>query len=710
MWSGKSHLGSITQFFTADNSQGERQKRPRRGRGSTMSMISVTLPDGSVNEYASGITAGEIVIDIEGRKHDCVAALVDGAQKDFSAILDSDCSVEGISVYSDEGIYILRHSAAHLLAQAVTMIYPNAKPTIGPPIDRGFYYDFADLEDFGESELKAVQKKMHELARRNLTVERVVCTDSELNDLFASNPYKIEIINDKIEEGSGSTIYRQGDWYDLCLGPHVHSTAKLMHVRLTTVSSAFWRGDQSREQLTRIYGIVEPTKGDLKATMSAIEEAKKRDHRKLGKDLQLFHVDEDVGQGLILWTPRGAIIRSCLQEFISEHLTRQGYHQVFTPHIGKLDLYRTSGHFPYYQDSQYPPLVEKDMMARLANEGCSCGELANMMAAGDIEGYMLKPMNCPHHIKIYSSQARSYRDLPLRLAEFGTVYRWEQSGEISGLTRVRGFTQDDAHLFVTEDQIAHEVLGCIELVQVIFEALGMHDYRVRVGLRDPDSSKYVGDGEKWDLAEEACRAAASSLGVKWSEESGEAAFYGPKIDFVVKDVIGREWQLGTVQVDYNLPERFELQYKGSDGEMHRPVMIHRAPFGSMERFCGVLIEHFAGRFPTWLAPTQIHVLTISEKQVEYGQEITSKLKAAGIRAELDDGDDTIGKKIRMHRKFQPAYMLILGDDEANNNTVSIRARNGDQRAGVDFDTFVDELLEEINSKRATPTLVPPKEE
>lgn len=675
-----------------------------------MSMISVTLPDGSVNEYASGITAGEIVIDIEGRKHDCVAALVNGEQKDFSATLDSDCSVEGISGFTDEGIHILRHSAAHLLAQAVTTIYPDAKPTIGPAIDRGFYYDFADLEDFGESELKAVQKKMHEIARRNLTVERVECTDSELNELFSSNPYKIEIINDKLEDGDSSTIYRQGEWYDLCLGPHVHSTAKLMHVRLTSVSSAFWRGDQSREQLTRIYGIIEPTKDALKATMSAIEEAKKRDHRKLGKDLQLFHVDEDVGQGLILWTPRGAIIRSCLQEFISEHLTRQGYHQVFTPHIGKLDLYRTSGHFPYYQDSQYPPLVEKDMMARLASEGCSCGELSNMMAAGDIEGYMLKPMNCPHHIKIYSSQARSYRDLPLRLAEFGTVYRWEQSGEISGLTRVRGFTQDDAHLFVTEDQIAHEVLGCIELVQVIFEALGMHDYRVRVGLRDPDSSKYVGDSEKWDLAEEACRAAASSLGVNWSEEPGEAAFYGPKIDFVVKDVIGREWQLGTVQVDYNLPERFELQYKGSDGEMHRPVMIHRAPFGSMERFCGVLIEHFAGRFPTWLAPTQIHVLTISEKQVEYGQEITSKLKAAEIRAEIDDGDDTIGKKIRMHRKFQPAYMLILGDDEATNNTVSIRARNGDQRAGVAFDTFVDELLEEINSKRATPALVPPKEE
>ena len=675
-----------------------------------MSMISVTLPDGSVNEYASGITAGEIVIDIEGRKHDCVAALVDGEQKDFSSELNSDCSVAGISGFSDDGIHILRHSAAHLLAQAVTSLYPNAKPTIGPAIDRGFYYDFADLEDFGEAELKGVQKKMHEIARRNLTVERVECTDSELNDLFQANPYKIEIINDKLEDGDSSTIYRQGEWYDLCLGPHVHSTAKLMHVRLTSVSSAFWRGDQNRERLTRIYGIVEPTKDALKATMSAIEEAKKRDHRKLGKDLQLFHVDEDVGQGLILWTPRGAVVRTCLQDFISEHLTRQGYHQVYTPHIGKLDLYRTSGHFPYYQDSQYPPLVEKDMMAKLASEGCTCGELSNMMAAGDIEGYMLKPMNCPHHIKIYASQARSYRDLPLRLAEFGTVYRWEQSGEISGLTRVRGFTQDDAHLFVTEDQIASEVLGCIELVQVIFEALGMTDYRVRVGLRDPDSSKYVGASEKWDLAEDACRKAASSLGVNWSEEPGEAAFYGPKIDFVVKDVIGREWQLGTVQVDYNLPERFDLQYKGSDGEMHRPVMIHRAPFGSMERFCGVLIEHFAGKFPTWLAPTQVHVLTISEKQVEYGREVTAKLKAAGIRADLDDGDHTIGKKIRMHRKFQPAYMLILGDDETENKTVSIRARNGDQRAGVEFDLFLDELLIEINTKKASPSLVPPKEE
>jgi threonyl-tRNA synthetase len=669
-------------------------------------MINITLPDGSVNEYATGITAGEIVIDIEGRKHDCVAANVDGMEVDFSHILTESCSVTGISGFSEEGIHILRHSAAHLLAQAVSQLYPNANPTIGPAIDRGFYYDFAGLDDFGEAEMKIVQKKMHEIARKNQTVERIECSESELIDLFSSNPYKIEIINDKLDEGSGSTIYRQGDWYDLCLGPHVHSTAKLMHVRLTSVSSAFWRGDQSREQLTRIYGIIEPTKDALKQTLSALEEAKRRDHRKLGKDLQLFYVDEDVGQGLILWTPRGSIIRNELQQFISEHLTRQGYNQVFTPHIGKLDLYRISGHFPYYQESQYPPLVEKDMMKKLADEGCSCDELSNMMSTGDIEGYMLKPMNCPHHIKIYASQARSYRDLPLRLAEFGTVYRWEQSGEISGMTRVRGFTQDDAHLFVTEDQIANEVLGCIELVQVIFGALGMHDYRVRVGLRDPDSTKYVGEVDKWDRAEEACRSAASSLGVNWSEEPGEAAFYGPKIDFVVKDVIGREWQLGTVQVDYNLPERFNLQYKGNDGELHRPVMIHRAPFGSMERFCGVLIEHFAGKFPTWLSPTQVHVLTISEKQIEYGRKVVSALKSAGIRVNIDDGDDTIGKKIRMHRKFQPAYMLILGDEEMTNGTVSIRARNGDQLSGLNLDDFVNQLSVEIDEKIAIPSLVP----
>ena len=668
-----------------------------------MTLINITLPDGTVNEYAAGITCAEVITDALGRKHGCLAARIDGEECDLSRMLDTDCSVEGILTDSDEGIHILRHSASHLLAQAVMALYPDAKPTIGPAIDRGFYYDFA-MEPIAESDLKPIQKKMQEIARKNFTVERVELSEEELQQHFVHNPYKLEIINDKIEDGGGSTIYKQDDWYDLCLGPHVPNTSRLMHVKLTSISSAYWRGDQDREQLVRIYGIVEPSKEALRATLTRLEEAKKRDHRKLGKDLQLFHIDEEVGQGLILWTPRGAIIRQELQDFISYHLRRQGYSQVFTPHVGKLDLYRTSGHFPYYQDSQYPPLVERELMNKLADEGCTCGELSNLMKSGDIDGYMLKPMNCPHHVKIYASQMRSYRDLPLRLAEFGTVYRWEQSGEISGMTRVRGFTQDDAHLFVTEDQIAEEVLGCIELVQIIFDKLGMTDYRVRVGLRDLDSDKYVGDPARWDKAEDACRAAAESLGVQWSEEQGEAAFYGPKIDFVVKDVIGREWQLGTVQVDYNLPERFELEYKGSDGELHRPVMIHRAPFGSMERFCGVLIEHFAGKFPTWLTPTQCHIITISEKHTAYADEVAQLLRDNEIRVEIDNGDDTIGKKIRTHRKMQPAYMVILGDGEIESRSVSLRARNGDQVSGIPLDTFLADLKHEIDEKVSQPAL------
>ena len=599
-----------------------------------MAMIDITLPDGTVNEYAAGITCGEVIIDALGKKHGCVAAKVDGSQRDLTSTLNTSCSVVGIHSETDEGMHILRHSAAHLLAQAVVELYPGALPTIGPAIDRGFYYDFA-MEPLAQGDLKAIEKKMQQLARQNLAVERVELDQTSLREHFESNPYKLEIIDERLEAGHGSTIYTQGNWYDLCLGPHVASTSKLMHLRLTSVSTAYWRGDQDREQLVRIYGLVEPSKEALKATLNRLEEAKKRDHRKLGKDLQLFHIDEEVGQGLILWTPRGAIIRQELQDFISHHLRRQGYSQVFTPHIGKLDLYRTSGHFPYYQDSQYPPLVERDLMNKLADEGCTCGDLSNMMKSGDIDGYMLKPMNCPHHVKIYASQARSYRNLPLRLAEFGTVYRWEQSGEISGMTRVRGFTQDDAHLFVTEDQLADEVLGCIELVQIIFDKLGMEDYRVRVGLRDPDSSKYVGDPKRWDKAEEACRAAAESLGVEWSEEEGEAAFYGPKIDFVVKDVIGREWQLGTVQVDYNLPERFGSTFVNASGEKSAPIMLHRALFGSLERFIGILIENFAGKLPFWLAPRQVVVASIVTDANKYCNQIVDALKVAGIQAESD---------------------------------------------------------------------------
>lgn len=670
-----------------------------------MALISVRLETNEVNEYASGITAAEVISDIHGRKHGCVAAIIDGVERDLSYELSNNCEISGIKADSDEGMHILRHSCAHLLAQAVTELFPDAKPTIGPAIENGFYYDFA-MQNIGDEELKQIEKKMGEICRKNLNIQRFEYSEEELKEIFNNNPYKIEIINDKLEAGEGSSLYKQGDFVDLCLGPHVPFTSNLMHFKLTSISSAYWRGDQSNEQLVRIYGMVFPTKELLKERIRQLSEAKLRDHRVIGKEMQLFHIDETVGQGLILWTPRGASVRQELQTFISSELHKQYYKQVFTPHIGKLDLYRASGHFPYYQESQYPALIDHDEMKRFAEEGCSCSDLANKMEEGEFNGYLLKPMNCPHHIKIYSSQPRSYRDLPLRLAEFGTVYRWEQSGEISGMTRVRGFTQDDAHLFCRKDQIEEELLGCLSLVKIIFSTLGMENYRVRVGLRDPDSSKYVGSENLWDAAEEACRNAAKSLDVEFSEEPGEAAFYGPKIDFVVKDVLGREWQLGTVQVDYNLPERFDLQYAGADGNMHRPVMIHRAPFGSMERFCGVLIEHFAGKFPTWLSPTQVAIATISEKHSEYGNMIAEKLHSAGVRVDVDFSDSTIGKKIKSLRKLKPPYTLIIGDEEENNGQVSIRGLNNAQRNGIPIEQFVSELIEEINSKKQGYNLTP----
>jgi len=663
-----------------------------------MSMIAVDVEDGAdSHEYAIGITVGDVIENVHGRRSGAIAALVDGVERDFSHQLDSDCTVRPIQATSEAGLFILRHSCAHLLAQAVTELFPDARPTIGPPIEHGFYYDF-HMDPIGDDDLRAIEKRMKEHVKSNHEVCREEHDSATLHGMFEANRFKLEIMDDKLEDGAGSSIYRQGDFVDLCRGPHVPSTSHLRWFRLTSTSTAFWRADATRETLVRIYGMCYASKEDLLAREILVREAAKRDHRKLGKDLRLFHIDEMVGQGLVLWTPRGSVVRKELQDFISEHLTRQGYRQVFTPHIGRLDLYRTSGHFPYYQESQYPPLVERDLMRKLADEGCSCADLANRMGEGEIDGYLLKPMNCPHHIRIYASQPRSYRDLPLRLAEFGTVYRWEQSGEISGMTRVRGFTQDDAHLFVTEEQIAEEVLGCIELVQVIFGTLGMQDYRVRVGLRDTDSSKYVGEAAAWDIAETACRDAVRTLGVQFAEEPGEAAFYGPKIDFVVKDVLGREWQLGTVQVDCNLPERFDLSYAGADGDKHRPVIIHRAPFGSMERFVGVLIEHFAGRFPTWLSPTQVHILTISEKHVEYARVVADTLRAAGVRVEIDDGDGTIGKKIRTHRKMQPAYMAIIGEEETAAGTVSIRDRTGGQANGLPLDDFIAAISTEIESR------------
>ncbi|MDB4783244.1 threonine--tRNA ligase, partial [Verrucomicrobiales bacterium] len=467
---------------------------------------------------------------------------------------------------------------------------------------------------------------------------------------------------------------------------------------LMSVASAFYKGDSNNPQLQRIYGTSFKNKTQLNEYLNQLEEAKKRDHRKVGRDLGLFHFDESVGQGLVLWKPKGSIIRNELQKFIAGELDKKGYSQVYTPHIGKLDLYKTSGHFPYYEESQFFPIVGRESMSELADEGCSCGELTNRLKSGEAEGFLLKPMNCPHHIKIYSSEHHSYRDLPVRLAEFGTVYRWEKSGELGGLTRVRSFTQDDAHLFCTDDQVQEEIMGCLELVKVVLNTLGIVDYRVRVGLRDVDSSKYVGDPDNWDRAESALREAASSLDVPFTEESGEAAFYGPKIDFVVKDVIGREWQLGTVQVDYNLPERFDLSYIGKDNKPHRPVMIHRAPFGSLERFVAVLIEHFEGSFPTWLSPEQVRVLPISEKFSEQAAEQLNKLLRVGARATMDNSAEKIGAKIRLAQLAKVPYMLIIGANEVETNTISVRHRKRGDLGALCPEEFISQFKEEISSR------------
>ena len=606
----------------------------------------------------------------------------------------------------------LRHSCAHVMATAILRLWPNAQFAYGPPIDHavfGFYYDVQLEHAITPDDFEKIEAEMKKIVKENQRFEKVILSRDEALDLAKSgrlgglserddqSTFKIDLLQD-IPEGEEISIYKNGDFWDLCAGPHVARTGNCKAFKVMSVASAFYKGDASNAQLQRVYGNCFKNKTALTEHLERVEEAKKRDHRKLGKELKLFHFDETVGQGLVLWLPNGSTVRQELQNFISEELEKQGYSQVFTPHIGKLDLYRTSGHFPYYQESQFAPVVDRGALQQLADDGCSCGELSNRLEKGEVDGFLLKPMNCPHHIKIFDSEHRSYRDLPVRLAEFGTVYRWEQSGELGGMTRVRCFTQDDAHLFCTEEQVEDEIQGCLGLVKTVLGTLGMTDYRVRVSLRDPDSSKYVGEPENWDRAEEALRRAASSLDVPFTEEAGEAAFYGPKIDFVVKDVIGREWQLGTVQVDYNLPKRFELSYIGADNKPHRPVMIHRAPFGSMERFVGVLIEHFAGHFPTWLAPEQVRILPISEKFHEYAAVLEARLKAAGVRVATDQASEKMGAKIRLAQLDKVSYMLVVGAKEEETNQVSVRHRQRGDLGSVAFDQFVSDVVEEIQSR------------
>lgn len=600
----------------------------------------------------------------------------------------------------------LRHSCAHVLAAAITRLWPDAQLAAGPAVDNGFYYDVEMDHRISTDDFEAIEAEMKKIVKENQTFQRETVTRdvaialAETGELGAGGPrsapskFKLDILR-TIPEDEEISIYRNGEFTDLCAGPHVGRTGNCKAFKVMSVASAFYKGDKTQPMLQRIYGTCFPNRTQLDEHLERLEEAKRRDHRRVGREMGLFAIDEMVGQGLVLWKPKGALLRRSLQDFITEELDKLGYSQVYTPHIGKLDLYRTSGHFPYYQDSQYAPIPERDTLERLSDEGASCAELFNGLSDGTIEGYMLKPMNCPHHIRIYANDAHSYRDLPVRLAEFGTVYRWEQSGELGGMTRVRGFTQDDAHLFCTPEQLGEEIRQCLGIVKTILGTLKMEDFRVRLSLRDPDSDKYVGSPDNWDKAEQALREAAEWLGADYDEEQGEAAFYGPKIDFIVRDVIGREWQLGTVQVDYNLPERFDLTYTGADNKPHRPIMVHRAPFGSMERFTGLLIEHFEGKFPTWLAPEQVRVLPISEKTEEFAASVRDLLASRGVRAVLDTSPDKIGAKIRNAQLDRVPYMLVIGQREAEEGMVSVRHRDAGDLGSMARDAFADTVCKEI---------------
>jgi len=586
--------------------------------------------------------------------------------------------------YEESELYKIRHSASHVMAEAVLAHFPEARLAIGPPIEDGFYYDFDLGKDdkgkprtFSPEDLEAIESTMKQLLKQNAKFERSTMSIEEAKRHFADQPYKLELIDElaagKVDENgepisepvSDVGIYQQRDFVDLCRGPHVGFTkqVKANAVKLLRTGGAYWRGDEKRPQLQRIYGTAWHNKEELDEYLARLEEAKMRDHRRLGKQLGLFHISPLVGSGLPLWLPNGTILREELEKFLRQAQLERGYLPVMTPHIGKLDLYITSGHYPYYSDSQYTPIDVDD------------------------EKFMLKPMNCPHHIEIYKSEARSYRDLPLRLAEFGTVYRYEQSGELNGLTRVRGFTVDDSHLFVAPDQLEEEFIGVVELIQHVFNTMGFHDFRARLGTNDPNSDKYAGAPEMWEKGIKAIRHAADKAGMNYRVEEGEAAFYGPKLDFIFRDVLKREWQLGTVQVDFLLPERFELEYAGADGEQHRPVMIHRAPFGSMERFVGILIEHFNGAFPLWLSPVQVMMIPIADRHIEYARQVAAELRAAGMRVAVDEGSERMNKKILNAQMQKTPYMLVVGDKEEESQAVAVRTRNNENRGAVPVAEF-----------------------
>ena len=698
-------------------------------------MLKLKLPDGSIREVAVGTRPRDVAEGIGARlAAAAIAAKVNGEIVDLDRELEADASFELLTDKSPGALEVLRHSSAHIMARAVMRLFPGTQLAFGPVTETGFYYDIDSPTAITEADFPKIEAEMKKIVDLAEPFERFERPNAEGKALVVDMKQKLkgEHIEEGLKDHATVSFYRQGEFIDLCRGPHIPHAGKVGAFKLLSIAGAYWKNDANREQLQRLYGTAFFDQKALDAYLRQVEEAKKRDHRLLGKQLKLFTISQTAGQGMILWMPKGATLRYQLETFIRGELVQRGYQPVYTPHIGNLNMYRTSGHFPYYADAQFPPmyfnpvvqtaetwytLLEKKHLTPVREaaflkliESVSEGEfpsgeddyprhtwgqialdaralwleypkltdvdekkalLKNWMSGQ--EGYLLKPMNCPHHIQIYKATPHSYRDLPLKLAEFGTVYRFEQSGELGGMTRVRGFTQDDAHLFVTPDQVEAELRSEIDLVLLVLRTLGLNDYRVRVSVREPESSKYVGDPAQWEQAEATLKSIVETTpGLNFTIGVGEAAFYGPKIDFIVKDCIGREWQLGTVQLDYNLPARFDLEYVGPDNKMHRPVMIHRAPFGSMERFCGILIEHFAGHFPLWLAPEQARVLTISDKSEEYGREVEAKLKAAGFRVTGDYRPEKIGGKVAVGSQEKVPYLLVVGEKDAANGTVSVR--------------------------------------
>ncbi|HLT24473.1 MAG TPA: threonine--tRNA ligase [Ignavibacteria bacterium] len=646
--------------------------------------IKITFPDGNSKEYDKGVSSYDVAASIsKGLATDILTAEVNGKMKDLNAPINEDASIVFHKFDSEKGKEVYWHTTSHLMAQAVEELFPGARFGVGPPIEGGFYYDIDSDHKFTDEDLVTIENKMKEIAARDLQPQREEMPRLEAIEYFKTkrnDPYKVEILETIAKDEENVSLYHQGEFTDLCRGPHLPTTKKINAVKLMSVSGSYWRGDENRQILQRIYGISFPKDKDLESHLEAIEEAKRRDHRKLGQELELFMISPEVGSGLPIWLPNGSTVRIQLEDFLKAEQQKRGYQPVFTPHIGKIGLYKTSGHYPYYKDSQFPPLQFED-------------------ETGKKEEYLLKPMNCPHHHQIYAHKPRSYRDLPVRLAEFGTVYRYEQSGELNGLVRVRGFTVDDSHIYCTQDQLQDEICDVIELTSLVFSTLGFKDFKTRLSFRDKENmSKYGGTDEMWDQAEKDIKDAADKMKLDYFIGIGEASFYGPKLDFIVQDALGRSWQLGTAQVDYVMPERFDLTYVGADGQKHRPIIIHRAPFGSMERFVGILIENYAGNFPVWLAPVQVKVIPVSENSSDYASSVLAELKVQNIRAEVDLKSEKVGYKIREAENMKIPYMLVVGDKEKENGSVSVRKHKEGDIGVMGLNEFVEKVKLEISEK------------